>query len=48
MRLARIAIIAVSPLLLAASQRAGSLCPDPAHPCAVAGGPVRVVARGTL
>jgi hypothetical protein len=34
MRLARIAIIAVSPLLLAASQRAGSLCPDPAHPCA--------------
>ncbi|MFL5540556.1 MAG: hypothetical protein ACJ8J0_16315 [Longimicrobiaceae bacterium] len=33
MRLARLAIIALSPLLLAASQRAGSLCPDPAHPC---------------
>jgi hypothetical protein len=35
MRLARLAIIAVSPLLLAASQRTGSLCPDPAHPCGV-------------
>lgn len=33
MRLARLAIIALSPLLLAASQRAGTLCPDPAHPC---------------
>jgi hypothetical protein len=34
MRLAPLAIIACSPLLLAASQRAGTLCPDPAHPCA--------------
>jgi hypothetical protein len=31
---ARLAIIALSPLLLAASQRPGRVCPDPAHPCA--------------
>jgi hypothetical protein len=30
----RMAIIAISPLLLAASQRPGRVCPDPAHPCA--------------
>ena len=34
MRLVPLAMIAFSPLLLAASQRTGSLCPDPAHPCA--------------
>jgi hypothetical protein len=33
MRLARLAVIALSPLLLAASQRPGRVCPDPAHPC---------------
>jgi len=34
MRVANRAIIALSPLLLAASQRPGRVCPDPAHPCA--------------
>jgi hypothetical protein len=34
MRPTRLAIIAISPLLLAASQRVGRVCPDPAHPCA--------------
>jgi hypothetical protein len=34
MRGYRLALIAVAPLLLAASQRPGTLCPDPAHPCA--------------
>ena len=33
MRPTRYAIIAISPLLLAASQRPGRVCPDPAHPC---------------
>jgi hypothetical protein len=33
MRSFRLALIAISPLLLAASQRPGRVCPDPAHPC---------------
>jgi len=33
MRPFRVALIALSPLLLAASQRPGRVCPDPAHPC---------------
>jgi hypothetical protein len=33
MRPYRLALIALSPLLLAASQRPGQLCYDPAHPC---------------
>ncbi|SOD03437.1 hypothetical protein SAMN05216486_11325 [bacterium JGI 053] len=34
MRGYRLALIAIAPLLLAASQRPGRVCPDPAHPCA--------------
>ncbi|HEV7588551.1 MAG TPA: hypothetical protein VGO40_10585 [Longimicrobium sp.] len=34
MRRYRLALIAISPLLLAASQRTGRVCPNPAHPCA--------------
>ena len=34
MRRHRLALIAIVPLLLAASQRPGRVCPDPAHPCA--------------
>jgi hypothetical protein len=33
MRPSRLALLAIFPLLLAASQRPGRVCPDPAHPC---------------